>query len=122
MKNASVTVVMSTFNEERYVDKALDAVANQTIAPHVVVVDGGSSDATVERLRARAARDPRIHVLSDGRRRSLPEALNLALEYVTDDFVAKIDARTFPFPDFLEQALAVFAAEGVNVGCVGGRP
>src|SRR5579875_1753034 len=112
MGSASVAVVMSTFNEERYVDKALDAVEAQTTPARIVAIDGGSSDATVERLHARA----------DGVRRSLPEALNLALEHVTEDFVAKIDARTFPARDFLEQALRVFAQEDARVACVGGRP
>lgn len=113
---------MSTFNEERYIDKALDAVEAQTVAPRIVVIDGGSSDATVEILYARAARNPRLHVRADAVRRSLPDALNLALENVTEDFVAKIDARTFPDFDFLEKALAAFAQEGAAVACVGGRP
>lgn len=113
---------MSTFNEERYIDKALDAVEAQTVAPRIVVIDGGSSDATVEILYARAARNPHLHVCADAVRRSLPDALNLALENVTEDFVAKIDARTYPDFDFLEKALAAFAQEGAAVACVGGRP
>jgi succinoglycan biosynthesis protein ExoA len=122
MGSASVAVVMSTFNEERYVDKALDAVEAQTTPARIVAIDGGSSDATVELLHARAARNSMLEVRADGVRRSLPEALNLALEHVTEDFVAKIDARTFPACDFLEQALRVFAQQDARVACVGGRP
>jgi GT2 family glycosyltransferase len=119
---ASVAVVMSTFNEERYIDRSLDAIAAQTIRPRVVVVDGGSADRTVERLAARAAADPSLHVLADGLRRSLPEALNLGIEITQEAFVAKVDARTFVQPDFLERALEIFEREGPSVGCVGGRP
>lgn len=122
MNSGSVAVIISTFNEERYIDKALDAIEAQTVACRIVAVDGGSSDATVELLHLRAARNPRLEVHADGIRRTLPEALNLAMQYVTEDFVAKIDARTFPAADFLENALAVFAQEGASVGCVGGRP
>ncbi|HKU66467.1 MAG TPA: glycosyltransferase [Candidatus Baltobacteraceae bacterium] len=122
MNDSRVTVVMSTFNEERDVDRSLDAVLAQTVVPQVVVVDGGSRDGTVAKLQERAAGDPRIRVHADGIARSLPAALNLALEHCTTPFVAKVDARTFIEPDFLERALDVFSNEGERVGCVGGRP
>lgn len=122
MSDAPVTVVMSTFNEERYVDRVLDSLDAQTVAPHIVVIDGGSTDDTVERLRRRATTNTRLEVHADGVRRSLPAALNYALERIPDGFVAKIDARTFPAADFLERALAVFAQESEDVACVGGRP
>jgi len=117
-----IVVIMSTFNEERHIDRALDAVSQQTASPDVLVVDGGSTDKTVEILRRRAERDPRITVYADGIRRTLPAAMNLAIEMTSLPFVAKIDARTFMEPDFLERALEVFDREGEAVGCVGGRP
>lgn len=122
MNETPVTVVMSTFNEERDIDRSLDAILAQSVSPQVVVVDGGSRDATVARLHDRAAAEPRIRVYADGIARSLPAALNLGLGYCTTPFVAKVDARTFIEPDFLQRALEVFEREGESVGCAGGRP
>ncbi|HZZ65309.1 MAG TPA: glycosyltransferase [Candidatus Baltobacteraceae bacterium] len=122
MNRQGVAVVMSTFNEERDVDRSIEAILNQTVSPDVIVVDGGSSDKTVERLQQWADRDPRVRVIADGVRRSLPDALNVAIALTDQPFVAKVDARTFIAPDFLERALDVFAAEGAMVACVGGRP
>ncbi len=122
MSAPTVAVVMSTFDEERYVDRCLDALAAQTVPCEVVVVDGGSRDATVARLRARASNWPALTVLADGKRRSLPDALNVAIAMTDRPLVAKVDARTFVAPDFLERALAVFEREGRGVTCVGGRP
>jgi succinoglycan biosynthesis protein ExoA len=123
MQITTVAILMSTLNEAAFVDASLDALAAQTHAPGtIIVVDGGSQDGTVERLRRRAARDERIRVHADGVRRSLPEALNIGLEMVSEPFVAKIDARTFVAPEFLERALHVFTREGPDVACVGGRP
>lgn len=122
MQPDRVVVVMSTFNEERYVDRALDAIERQSVSPDVLVIDGGSRDGTVERLRRRAEANPRITVHADGVRRTLPAAMNLGIEMTRAPFVAKIDARTFMEPDFLERALEVFDREGESVGCVGGRP
>ena len=122
MDDQPVAVVMSTFNEEKYVDRCIDAILAQTVPARLFVVDGGSTDGTVERLRRRAIEDARIRVFAYGARCSLPTALNFGIGLCDEPFVAKIDARTFIAPDFLERALEVFESVGDGVVCVGGRP
>lgn len=120
-----VDVVVSTFNEERYVDRCLDAVREQDYpaeALKIWVVDGGSTDGTVDRIRAHAAEDDRIVVIADGVRRNLPEALNVAIERCDGDMIAKVDAHGWPERDYIRRSVEAFAAGGEKVGCVGGRP
>src|SRR5579872_3150386 len=117
-----VAVIISTYNEERHIDACLNAILAQSVPVRVIVVDGGSRDRTLARLRTRASEDPRIHVHADGIRRSLPAALNLAIGLCTETYVAKVDARTFIQPDFLERAVATLEREGPRVACAGGRP
>ena len=120
----TVDVVMSTFNEERYVERCLDAVIGQDYAPELVriwAVDGGSTDRTLDLLRSRAAREPRLTVIANGRL-NLPEALNLGIERSSGTFVAKIDAHGYPAPDFLRRAIEALDSAGPEVGCVGGMP
>ena len=117
-----VAVIISTYNEERHIDRCLNAILAQTVPVRVIVVDGGSRDRTLARLRTRASEDKRICVCADGVRRSLPDALNLAIAQCTETYVAKVDARTFILPDFLERGLAAFELQGKAVACVGGRP
>ena len=120
-----IDVLVSTFNEERYIDRCLDAVREQDHprdAVRILVIDGGSTDGTVERVRAHAAQDDRITVIADGVRRNLPEALNVGIERCTGDLVAKIDAHGYPDRDFLRRAADAFAASGPGTACVGGRP
>jgi cellulose synthase/poly-beta-1,6-N-acetylglucosamine synthase-like glycosyltransferase len=45
----------------------------------------------------------------------------LGLAETSRPFVAKVDARTFLAPDFLERSLAVLAS-GANIACAGGAP
>ncbi len=116
---------MSTFNEEEYIGRCLDNTLGQDYPPdrlRVIVIDGGSADRTVEICRARAERDPRLVVISDGRRLNLPAALNVGLEICEADLVAKIDAHGYPEHDFLRLAAAAFENGGDDVACVGGRP
>src|SRR5438309_10929 len=121
----SVDVIVSSFDEERFIGRCLEAVLSQDYPPellHVWLVDGGSSDATVAVARELAATDPRLTVIADGIRRNLPEALNLALDLSIAELVAKIDAHGHPDRHFLRHAAELLLTEGPDVGCVGGQP
>jgi succinoglycan biosynthesis protein ExoA len=118
-----VDVIMSTYNEERDIAEALEAVLAQSVPVAVTVIDGGSTDSTPSILRAWTKRDGRVRAVTDGVRRTLPQALNLALSQTDLPIVAKVDARTFVAPDFLECALAVIDEPGnSDVACTGGQP
>jgi succinoglycan biosynthesis protein ExoA len=121
MSEAAVDVLVSTFNEERAIGACLDAILSQTAPVAITVIDGGSSDGTVAALHEHARRDSRIVVVADGVRRTLPAALNLGLAATSRPFVAKVDARTFLEPDFIERALGVLAG-AESIACAGGSP
>lgn len=121
----SVDVIVSTFNEERYIERCLDAILRQTYpasAFTVWVIDGGSSDSTVRIVRRYASRHPNIRCIADGRRLNLPEALNLALASSSGDYVAKIDAHGYPEGEFLDVAVRALETGPPSLACVGGRP
>jgi glycosyltransferase involved in cell wall biosynthesis len=51
MKSVLVSVVIATFNSAKYLDKVLEAIRNQSVDQQqieILVVDGGSSDRTLE--------------------------------------------------------------------------
>lgn len=58
---SQVSVLMVTRDDEANVAEALASIAEQSLAPHqIIVVDDGSTDATVDVVRARMAADPRL--------------------------------------------------------------
>jgi succinoglycan biosynthesis protein ExoA len=117
----TVDVIISTLDEERYIGRCLEAVIGQDYPPERVriwLVDGGSTDRTVE--IAQRLGEPRLTVIADGRRRNLPEALNVAIERSSGELVAKVDAHGYPERDFLSRAVAAF--DGPEIACVGGMP
>ena len=118
-------MVVSTFNEERYLGRCLDFLLEQDYPrelTHIVLVDGGSTDGTVAIARERSRREVGLTVIADGRRRNLPEALNLGLRSSSSELVAKVDAHGYPERDFLSRAVEVFTSAPPDVACVGGRP
>lgn len=97
----------------------LDSLAAQTLADHeVVAVDDGSTDGSGERLRSRAAADPRVRVLA-GPPRGLVAALSLALAEAKAPLVARMDADDLAHPRRLEaQAERLASDPAVDVlGC-----
>lgn len=63
MLSPTASVLIVTYNHERYVERAIASALAQTYAPlEVVVVDDGSTDGTAE--RARRIGDPRVRVLA----------------------------------------------------------
>ncbi|MFN8095764.1 MAG: glycosyltransferase [Vicinamibacteria bacterium] len=98
----------------------LDSLAAQTLADHeVVAVDDGSTDGTGQRLRERAARDPRLRVLATPPR-GLVAALSLALAEARAPLVARMDADDVAFSGRLA-AQAARLAEDPAVDVLGCR-
>lgn len=69
------TIITPTLNRRALLEEALDSVVRQGHAVEHIVVDGGSTDGTLEMLAQR----PEVTVISD-RRRGLYDAINLGIE------------------------------------------
>lgn len=61
-----ISVITVTLNSERYLEECLASVASQgeSLYEHIIV-DGGSTDATIEIIKKYAANDPRIRWISE---------------------------------------------------------
>lgn len=61
-----LTVIVPSFNQGRFIGRTLDSILDQDVpVSEVIVVDGGSTDETVEVLRDYAERHPQLHWLSE---------------------------------------------------------
>jgi len=48
----NISVVVPSYNREKYIEKCLKSIIGQTLAPsEIIVVDDCSSDKTVEKVR-----------------------------------------------------------------------
>jgi len=89
-----LSIVMPVYNEERTVDRVLDAVLASPVEAEieVIVVDDASTDGSARRLAARAAADPRIRLLRHERNRGKGAALRTGFAVATGDVVLIQDA------------------------------
>jgi glycosyltransferase involved in cell wall biosynthesis len=97
-----VTVVATVLNAADHVDGFLASMRNQTRAPdEIVVVDGGSSDGTLEDLRAAEG-----IALVEAPGANIARGRNLAVATATHDAIAVADADCTYVPGWLAALMA----------------
>ena len=118
-----VSVIIPMKEEEQNIGRCLDAVFAQDYDPalmEVIVVDGGSKDASVSIVRDRfqVGHLARMELLENPGG-GTPTSLNRGLEVARGEIVARVDARSFIPTAYLSQASAVLR-ERPEVAVVGG--
>jgi glycosyltransferase involved in cell wall biosynthesis len=105
-----LSVVIPVLNEEENVPlivARLNAVLEPLVATHeLVFVDDGSTDTTLERLRALAAADPRVRALSFSRNFGKEIAIAAGLDEARGDAVVLIDADLQHPPEMIRAFVA----------------
>lgn len=102
---ARVLAVIPALNEERYIESCLRSLLGydaRTRQLRVVVVDGGSTDATRDIVRALRSEFPQVELL-DNPRRLQSAAVNLAARHAGGDFdiLVRCDAHSAYPPGFI---------------------
>ncbi len=122
----SVSVVATVRNEALTVGRFLDALLTQTRPPdEIVIVDGGSSDGTVEVVERYRQGEPRLRIHHEPGA-SISRGRNHAIERAAGPIIAVTDAGTVAAPDWLEKLVHPLETDrdtGVSAGffVAGGR-
>ncbi len=113
------TVVVPALDEVQHIEACLRSVLGQEHSElEVFVVDGGSTDGTLEVVSALADEDPRVRLLHNPAG-IIPVALNLALHRARGAWLVRVDAHSVIPPDYVGRAVERLR-DGTYAG-VGGR-
>lgn len=114
-----VSVVVAVLDEERNLTAFLDSVWAQdypTDRVEVLVIDGGSTDGSLDIVRAAAAANPAVRVLHNSRRIQAV-SFNLGIASSSGDVIALASAHTALQPTYLSTCVRLLEATGAdNVG------
>jgi glycosyltransferase involved in cell wall biosynthesis len=96
-----ITVVVPVRNEETSIHLLLEGLLAQTLPPaEIVIVDGGSTDATQSIVAEHAQKNSHLHLLREAD--ALPgKGRNVGAAFATSDWLAFIDAGVSPANDWL---------------------
>lgn len=88
-----ISVVMATYNEEKYLPKTIESILCQTFEDfEFIIIDDGSTDRTGEILRHYANLDNRIIILSNPDNLKLAKSLNRGIKEAKGRYIARMDA------------------------------
>lgn len=101
--NPQITVLMSCYNAERWLDEAINSVLNQTFDDfEFILIDDGSRDNTLEIIKKYAVADSRIRII-EKENSGLPDSLNMGIAKAHGKWIARIDADDISEPERLEK-------------------
>ena len=100
----AVSVIMSVYNGEAYLEEAIESVRNQTFKNwELIVINDCSKDSTAEILENFSLKDERIKVHTNEVNLRLPTSLNKAISLSSGKYIARMDADDICLPERLEK-------------------
>jgi succinoglycan biosynthesis protein ExoA len=116
-----ISVIIPCYNEEDTIVKVLSALLGQDIpssAFEVIIADGRSTDATMDRIASFHSEHPEINLrIVENPERTIPSGLNTAIGASAGDTIVRLDAHSIPYPNYLRRCVEVLEETGAgNVG------
>lgn len=99
-----LSVICTTYNDEKEIGLLIDDLKNQTKLPdQFVIVDGGSTDNTIEMLKGFQNNAPFQVDLLYGERRNISQGLNEGIKISTGDYIAIVGTGNHYAQTYLEK-------------------
>jgi glycosyltransferase involved in cell wall biosynthesis len=105
-RTPEVSVLMPLYNGSRWLRQAIESIGAQTLRAHeLIIIDDGSTDASLAIAQEAAATDPRISIHRQTHL-GICAALNKGIAQAHAPVLARMDADDIALPDRLERQLA----------------
>ena len=119
LKDPLVTVVLPIYNVEKYLDRCVASVVNQTYRNlEIILVDDGSPDHCPQMCDAWAKKDSRIKVVHK-ENAGLGMARNTGIEHATGAYICFFDSDDYVAPDTIEKAQQLAQTQEADVAVFG---
>ena len=113
-----VSVIVTTYNIESYLDECLTSVAAQTLGDiEVLVVDDGSSDSTPQKILAFCATDDRFVpvLLAENSPGGVATAANVGLDRASGEWIGFVDGDDYVEPTMFERLVGAATAGAADL-------
>ena len=96
------SIIMPVYNVEKYVEKAIRSVMNQTYKNfELIVVNDGTKDNSMDIIKKLQKEDKRIKIFNKDNG-GLSSARNFGLKYATGEYVCFVDSDDYVYANYLE--------------------
>jgi glycosyltransferase involved in cell wall biosynthesis len=118
VKNPTVSVIIPTYNQGQFIDKAIESVLKQSYQDfEIIVINDGSTDNTEEIVRG--FKDKRVKYIKKYKKsRGVSVARNVGIKMARGKYIALLDSDDEWLPEKLGKQVKVFKSEFPEVGVV----
>src|SRR5690349_1337930 len=107
-----VSTVICAYNAEKYLQRALQSICEQTYQNlEILVIDDASTDGTPSVAAAAAKSDGRIRIISLEQNEGIARARQVGLENVSHDWIQFLDADDVALPTMVEKQVAALKTD-----------
>lgn len=108
MDKPLVSVIIPSYNHEKYISEAIESVLYQSFADlELIIIDDASKDKSKEIIKAYGERDSRIRTLFHDENKGIAETLNEAIKEAKGKFIAFFSSDDVWGKDKLKKQLEV---------------
>lgn len=98
-----ISVIIPVFNTEKYLQRCLESVLNQTLSDiEIICINDCSADNSLEILREYSAKDKRVKIINFTRNQGAAAARNAGIKEAGGEYLGFIDSDDYIEPDFYE--------------------
>ncbi len=110
-----VTIVIPIYNTERYLERCIESVINQTYRNlEIILIDDESPDNCPQICDNYAEKDPRIKVIHK-KNEGLGMARNTGIDHATGDYICFFDSDDYVEPDTIETCVAAICESNADL-------
>ena len=110
-----VSVIVAVYNTELYLEACIESVLAQTLDDlELILVDDGSTDASLALEHAAAQRDGRVRVIEQTNQRQ-GAARNRGISCATGEYLCFLDSDDLLCPQALERAVSACAQDKLDI-------
>lgn len=90
---AKLTFVVPVYNREKYIEKSLKSIYEQTLQEwEMIIVDDCSNDCSVQKIKELTRNDSRVTLIQKNKNEGVGKALGVALQYIETPYFMVVDS------------------------------
>ena len=112
-----VSVIIPVYNVEKYLEKCIESVINQTLKDiEIICVNDGSTDNSLDILTKYSKNEPRMTIITQVNS-GLSEARNTGIRIATGEYIGLLDSDDYVDLDFYEKLYKSAIKYNADIAC-----
>lgn len=114
-ENPLVTIVVPMYNVEKYIEKCINSLINQTYQNiEIIIINDGTKDNSLAIAERKAKEDRRIKIISQPNQ-GLSAARNTGIDNASGDYICFVDSDDFIHTDYVKLLLECILENDVDI-------